>query len=188
MAEKRMLFALVLFILILAPSAGRSEEETPLSPHWMEDAVARYRTIKPIEQGESSDHLYLFFSLGMPEGSIRMMIEDAEKTGAILVLRGFKEADLGKTRDEIGRLIGSNKVEVDINPVLYKNFQIKEVPAMVLTRVSCESCKDQPREDDFIKLSGDVRLKWGLETLERQFPKWHPLIEKYLTRSIKVSK
>ena len=144
--------------------------------------------MKPFENKEASEQLYLFFSLGMPERSIHWMIEEAEKTGAILVLRGFKDDDLGKTRDEIGRLIGSKKVEIDINPVLYKKFQITQVPAVVLTKVSCESCKDQPKENDFIKIAGDVRLGYALETLERQFPEWHPLIEKFQTRILEVSK
>ena len=154
-------------------------QEAPMPPNWLEEAVKKYQTIHPLEQKKEDETLYTFFSFGMPEASIRRMIADAEASGAILVLRGMKENSLQKTKTEAARIIGKHRVEIDINPTLYKHFKITAVPAVVIARGDCESCKESPKESDYIKMSGDVTLSYALEKLEDQYPDWKKEIGRY---------
>jgi type-F conjugative transfer system pilin assembly protein TrbC len=88
--------------------------------------------------------LFYFFSFSMPEGSLKAVVSEAEKTGAVMVLRGMKE-DIGlkatmlKAAELLKRsstglpsselrlgTTGSGKesyqVEVWIHPVLFRCF------------------------------------------------------------------
>jgi conjugal transfer pilus assembly protein TrbC len=172
-----MLRALILLLLFSSRMAWG--QEATLAPNWLEDAVKKYQTIQPLDHKKEAQTLYAFFSFGMPEASIQRMIQDAEKSGAILVLRGMKENSLQKTKTEAARIIGKHRVEIDINPTLFKRFNITAVPAVVMTRGDCETCKEAPKDSDYIKISGDVTLSYALEKLEDQYPDWKKEIERY---------
>jgi conjugal transfer pilus assembly protein TrbC len=183
MAKIRMLRALVslLMVTMLFVPSVKGEEGT-LPPNWLEEAMKKYKQAQPLEQKKNKTALYSFFSLGMPKGSIDRMILDSEKSGSVLVLRGFVDKSLKKTRDEVAKLVGDHHVEININPTLFKHFKIVSVPAVVIAKGECETCDTEPGEGSFIKLSGDVTLDYALDKLEAYYPDWKKEIRPFKER------
>ncbi|MEM4406585.1 MAG: type-F conjugative transfer system pilin assembly protein TrbC [Candidatus Methanomethylicaceae archaeon] len=131
--------------------------------------------------------LFYFFSFSMPEGSLKAVVPQAEKTGAVMVLRGMNE-DIGlrttmlKASELLKRsstglpsselstgTTGSGKesyqVEIWIHPVLFRCFRVDAVPEIVYVtgEQDQEGCSQ-----DYIKVKGDVSLDYGLEIIAKE--------------------
>lgn len=92
----------------------------------------------------------LFLSLGMPDDTLRQYIDDAGRYNVQVVIRGFypkkrkfiTDEDIGTLEDTAKRIqkilseIGdteSNKGHgVNIDPILFKKYQVNAVPALVV--------------------------------------------------------
>lgn len=131
--------------------------------------------------------LFYFFSFSMPEGSLNAVVPEAEKTGAVMVLRGMKEdIGLSTTMLKAAELLkrsstglpsselrtgttGSGKesyqVEVWIHPVLFRCFHVDAVPEIVYVtgEQDQEGCSQ-----DYIKVGGDVSLDYGIELITKE--------------------
>ncbi|HWP91791.1 MAG TPA: type-F conjugative transfer system pilin assembly protein TrbC [Thermodesulfobacteriota bacterium] len=139
--------------------------------------------------------LFYFFSFSMPEGSLKAVVSEAEKTGAVMVLRGMNE-DIGLRatmlkasellkRSSTGlpsfeRRTGttgfeeeSYQVEVWIHPVLFRCFHVDAVPEIVYVtgEQDQEGCSQ-----DYIKVRGNVSLDYGLGIIAKE----DKGVEKYL--------
>lgn len=185
MAKIRLLFVISgLFVLtaLFVPRFGAGQE--PLDPSkTIQEALKRYN-VKESQSAQTKEgpFLYLFFSFGMPEGSIHRMAEDAEKAGAIMVLRGFVNDSGRETRAAMFKFGKEHKAELDIDPTVFRKFKIDQVPAVVLVKKICPKCQEAQPENEFIKVSGDVSLSYALEDLERNYPAWHTDIEAFQKR------
>ena len=60
--------------------------------------------------------LSVFVSLSMPRGSLDLLVAEAERTGATLVLRGMVDRSISKTVQTIKKLIGSRQISSTIDP------------------------------------------------------------------------
>lgn len=118
--------------------------------------------------------LSVFVSLGMPEGSLAHLVDEAARTGATLVLRGMVEQSLTQTMLAVRRLTGDRPVAWTIDPEAFARFQVETVPVFVLTRAGARaaSCGDEASfgQDDTIRLAGDVSIAYALDTMERLVP------------------
>lgn len=122
--------------------------------------------IKEATSFGSSDKLqrYVFISLGMPEQGLISIISQAKQYGFIPILRGFKEGSYKKTVLALEEIIKKTEYGIVIDPELFKEFDIEVVPTFVIVkhnncaRSICQSKK-------FNKLSGNVSVKFALETL-----------------------
>jgi type-F conjugative transfer system pilin assembly protein TrbC len=132
----------------------------------------------------SQRQLFYFFSFSMPEGSIKAIIPEAEKTGAVIVIRGMKE-DIGLRttlmkvaevlkhssilRQGSGLTTGSEKesykAEVWIHPLLFRCFHVDAVPQIVYVvgKQDAEGCSS-----DYIKVRGDVSLEYALSLIAKE--------------------
>lgn len=127
----------------------------------------------------SQGQLYYFFSFSMPEGSIKAIVPEAERTGAVMVIRGMKEeiglrATLMKVseilkRSSTGLTMGSDKetynVEVWIHSVLFRCFHVDAVPQIVYVvgKQDEKGCSS-----DYIKVRGDVSLEYALSLIAKE--------------------
>ncbi|MGM9489642.1 type-F conjugative transfer system pilin assembly protein TrbC [Ideonella sp. YS5] len=115
--------------------------------------------------------LLVFVSLGMPSASLEMLVDDAERSGALLVLRGVKDGSLKTTKAMIQQLIGKRRVAWQIDPTLYRALRIEAVPTYVLVDPNqpiqrCQSgdveqgaqCGQPPHS----RVAGDVTLRRAL--------------------------
>jgi len=153
------------------------------------DAVKELSTFQKLKPEEddisipgSKLQLYYFISFSMPEQSLRKAVEDAERIQAILVLRGMKDDSMRETLKTIKEYIGERTVQFQIDPVLYREFNINLVPALALAESpECQACgKGQMTVQPVF---GDVSISYALTEMKRHSPQdLKPLIDMYITK------
>lgn len=142
--------------------------------------AARYEDVKRKTLSEGSQDaqigsgLYVFVSLGMPKPSLSKIVEQAEKAGAVVVLRGMVDRNMVKTANQIKELVGDHKVAFQIDPRLFKIFGIGAVPATVMVEpgASFQKCSDKHCNGNavFAKVMGDVSLQYALQEIVNRAP------------------
>src|SRR5438105_7687906 len=70
----------------------------------------------------SQGDVLIFVSFSMPDLSLKALAEQAQRTGAILVLRGLHENSMQKTIDRVLEINGGKKAAWQIDPRLYEAF------------------------------------------------------------------
>jgi conjugal transfer pilus assembly protein TrbC len=126
----------------------------------------------------TTGRLYYFWSFSVPEESLRAVFVNGEKIGLVAVLRGLPEGSAKESLLRLKRLLGERKVEVVIDPLLFRLYGITAVPAVIYAEgvnSSCEHCEPVPR---YWKAIGDVSLEAALENLARAAPP----VERYLQK------
>jgi len=127
---------------------------------------------------QAVDRLYYFFSFSMPEESIQAAFSDGEKIGLVAVLRGLPEGSPKESLMRLQELLGERKIEVVIDPLLFRLYGITAIPTLVYAEgvnPSCEHCEPAPRH---WKGVGDIPLAAGLENLARSAPSVDRYIKK----------
>ncbi|MEM9838015.1 MAG: type-F conjugative transfer system pilin assembly protein TrbC [Pseudomonadota bacterium] len=131
------------------------------------DGIVRERTRTGEEGG-----VYVLASLGMPEPSLKRLIEDAHRAEVPVVLRGFVGGSLAETARRIRAVIG---VEAEgvlggvvIDPRVFRVFGAHEVPVFVATASplpECDGldCSAPPPPHD--RIAGNVSLEAALTAL-----------------------
>jgi len=119
---------------------------------------------------QAAERLYYFFSFSMPEESLKAAFADGEKIGLIAVLRGLPEGSPKESLMRLQQLLGERKIEVVIDPLLFRLYDITVVPTLVYAEgvnSTCEHCGPAPKH---WKAAGDVPLATALENLSHSAP------------------
>ena len=111
------------------------------------------RDQKPMDEPQ----LLIFVSLGLPDGVLKALHEQAIRYGGRLVIRGLLQNSFQKTQIRL-RDLG---ITVDIHPVWFETFAVNRIPTFVLTHQNGE---DNPRFD---KVSGNVPVESALQVFAR---------------------
>lgn len=134
----------------------------------------------------SGPGLLVFVSFSMPQPTLQRLVDQAAKTQASLVLRGFVNGSLRETVARIQSLIGNRQVAFQIDPQAFDRFAISKTPTFVLVR---ESVQGQPcstgvclPSDSFVATAGDVSLDYALEFIERSAPRFAKDARRYLQK------
>ena len=145
--------------------------------------AATYRQATPsAAPGRDVPELMVFVSFSLPKETLQRIVCQAEKTGAVLVLRGLQGNSLTRMGEEIARLVGERKVTAIIHPPAFKQFKVHQVPALVLARsgqaskVGEDGCAPV---SSFIRVDGDVTQDYALDLIERQAPAWAEVARRY---------
>jgi len=115
--------------------------------------------------------LMVFVSLAMPVESLKRLGRDVKKVGGVMVLRGFRYGiDPGNWERSIEAMkpVAETGVELQINPALFEQFQVKIVPTMVLSPegIADKGCSEgRCPASRLAIISGDVTLDYALNTL-----------------------
>jgi conjugal transfer pilus assembly protein TrbC len=114
------------------------------------------------DKGYASDQpvLLVFVTLGMPEQTLRLLIDQASRTRAVMVLRGLKNASIRQTATHVQQLIGQKQVEW-------------------LNDCASGSCI---APNAFAAIAGDVSIDYALEAIERRAPRFSPEAQLFLKR------
>lgn len=119
--------------------------------------------------GKAGPKVLIFVSFAMPTAALHRLAAQAERLGAILVLRGLINGSIVDTAARIRTLIGTRKVGVQIDPHAFDRFGIAQTPSFVLVesddvtgKCARESCSQNFR---FAKVAGDVSLAYALRHL-----------------------
>ncbi len=112
---------------------------------------------------------YIFVSASIPKKNLISLAIDAKKHNAYLVMRGLIENSYPKTAAYLQEIIEKSDNGFVIDPELFKLYQIKQVPAFVVSNKiehcpSLENCKT-PKYD---KLVGNVSVSYALEQIAKK--------------------
>lgn len=113
--------------------------------------------IQNLSNSDIENGILVFVSFSMPEVSLIELNEQAQKYNATLVLRGIHKDSFLATKDKILE-INPNGLRLDINPELFKQYDIKRVPTFVLVKNGAE----------ISRLSGNVTLEFAASKLREE--------------------
>jgi len=142
----------------------------------------------PENASRPSSRLLIFVSLSMPAASIQRVLDDASRTGAIVVLNGMDRNSMKATKEAIKEVNGQRQVGWQIDPVSAKNFGVNVVPTTILAMspVRKESCDEKNEgkcvEELFYGIEGDVSIEYALEKMVEMAPMSKKEAGKYLAR------
>jgi conjugal transfer pilus assembly protein TrbC len=140
--------------------------------------------------------LRIFITLDMPRASLQRLVDQAERSGATLVLRGLKAQSMRQTIAAVGDLIETRRVSWVIDPNAFTRFSVSSAPTFVLSladettpsilaipgisgvpkldaatdlpRCGGSSCTTPAAQATFISVSGDVSLDYALDAMMRR--------------------
>ena len=115
------------------------------------------------KSGGVSGRRYVFLSFSMPDKVIKEYIKESVVTGYLPVFKGFKEGNYAKTMGYLKGIMESTKSGAEINPEVFKEFNIKEVPSFVIAEgsMSCyesNSCKG----GKYNKIAGNIGISGAI--------------------------
>ncbi len=96
--------------------------------------------------------LTVFVSLSMPAAQLRLLVSEAKKYQAVILLRGL-DGDVPSTIKKLSKILGDTG-GVAINPLSFSEFNITAVPSFVYQQANSSS---------FIKAQGSVTISYFLE-------------------------
>jgi conjugal transfer pilus assembly protein TrbC len=130
--------------------------------------------------------LRIFVTLDMPPASLQLLLDQAERAGAVLVLRGLKAQSMRVTLEAVRALIGERKLGWLIDPEAFTRYGVQQAPTFVLALddavAGTGSCTGTCSASAFLAIAGDVSLDYALEAMRRQRPVLAPRIDAILKR------
>jgi conjugal transfer pilus assembly protein TrbC len=118
---------------------------------------------------QEAPQLVVFASLSMPEQSLKALIRDTAAAGGTVVFRGFPGNSMKAFQQGIMKVV-DNKDDygnIGIDPRLFRAFDIKSVPAIVVVTSSfdlCDGFNCTTEVPPFDVMTGNVTLGFALET------------------------
>lgn len=120
---------------------------------------------------DDSSQIVIFVSKSMPQFSLLQWMSEAERSGATVVLRGLVNDSLPETKKWIGELVyqlPKSQGGVAIDPPLFQQFVVTQVPTVVVSQHFARCISDQPcAVTDYDKVSGNVSLRAALEKIAK---------------------
>jgi len=110
--------------------------------------------------------LVVFVSFSMPKEVLQELGRQAKETGAVLVVRGFKDKSLRKTK-EAAFEVNAAGAPWEIHPELFKAFKVTKVPTFVVATAGASSVLDDGCAPDatYASISGNVSIELALDTI-----------------------
>lgn len=165
---------------------------TPGRPAIDIEALARQHAPTPHQNPDATRDptaLRIFVTLAMPEASLRLLVNQAQRAGATLLLRGLKDRSMKQTLASVQALIGTSKVAWQIDPEAYTRYGIRHAPTFVLTRATADrevspgTCTGScVATTAFFSVAGDVSLDYALDTIVRRHPDAGQVVAPFLQR------
>jgi type-F conjugative transfer system pilin assembly protein TrbC len=116
---------------------------------------------KKKESGDTTKevNLYIFVTLKMSEKNLRDLIREAKIYGGFVIIRGIRES-LVETMTYLKRILKDDLDGVAIDPTLFREYEIRQVPSFVLEQIHGETKL-------FDKLEGNVTVRYALERFSK---------------------
>jgi conjugal transfer pilus assembly protein TrbC len=130
--------------------------------------------------------LLIFVTLGMPEPTLRLLIDQAARASAVLVLRGLQNGSIRQTTARVQQLIGGTSMQFQIDPQAFDRFGVHTAPTFVVVKpgaqISTCSAETCVAPDAFASIAGDVSVAYALATIAQRAPRFKNDIEPFLQR------
>jgi conjugal transfer pilus assembly protein TrbC len=148
----------------LTPAPQRTQD--------LDALVKQYQSGKPVDLPKSSHDLIVFVSFSMPPDILKELARQAKETGAVLVLRGFKDESLAATK-QAALIMNQAGAEWDIYPDLFKSFKVTKVPTFAVAAADASSVLEEgcAPETTYATISGNISIQVALDTIRRRASK-----------------
>jgi len=112
----------------------------------------------------------IFVSFSMLKGRLQQWLAQAQHIHAPVVIRGLVNNSFEATQAQIAALIPNNQGGMVLEPRLFSDYQITQVPAVVVrnTAIDCPAAQSCPHIDPFDVVTGDIGLEAALTTIADQ--------------------
>jgi type-F conjugative transfer system pilin assembly protein TrbC len=121
----------------------------------LEEVINNIKNLDLEEKRAKNKGILIFVSFSMPKSLLWSYQEQARLYGARIVIRGLVANDFKKTVQAMD--LGDGKImTLDVNPMLFKDYDITKVPSIIIAGVE----ESSQAEDKFI---GTISLSYALE-------------------------
>jgi len=119
------------------------------------------------EHLQKVSQVLVFLSFSMPEKSLQGWLMQCKQSGATPVIRGLINNSFKDTFQTIRALSEKTGIGVQLDPILFKTFNITQVPSVVWVE-SHDICSDTMNclPVSFDLIAGDVSLDYALEKMK----------------------
>ena len=144
----------------------------------------------PLPNEGTAPQLRIFISLYMPDPSLRHLVEESQRVGAVLMLRGLYHQSMRETRDRISQLNAKHSAAWEIDPRAFTDNAIRVVPSFVLVKYPANStpalqnrcsgaCLHQKNP---WQVTGDVSVAHALTAIANRYPEARSFVTPLLQR------
>jgi conjugal transfer pilus assembly protein TrbC len=110
-----------------------------------------------------------FASLSMPAQALRQMMDDVTRAGGVVVFRGLTQGSAKVMTQALGKVLGPGERMdgVGIDPRLFRAFNIRDVPAYIVTASDFDLCSGfdcTSGVPPFDRMNGNVTAEYALRT------------------------
>ncbi|WP_300646486.1 type-F conjugative transfer system pilin assembly protein TrbC [Paenalcaligenes sp.] len=141
------------------------------------DKLGQQHTQRAMESLPASSELgqgalLIFVSFSMPERTLKNLSRQAYQYGATVVLRGFVDDSLEKTKN-LAKKVNEHGAAWQIHPELFETFNVKNVPTFVMTSdvsgldSGCGGGNECATNLGYTSISGDISLMAALDYFRR---------------------
>ncbi len=116
----------------------------------------------------SKGNLYIFVSFSLGEKALLNLAHEAQRYGAIFVLRGFKEGSYSKTVQALQKIILETGQGIIIDPELFTLFSVSSVPTFILAKSFSLNTFERTATPFHDRLQGHVSVHYALETFSKE--------------------
>ncbi len=126
----------------------------------------RYQSSQTPAPAERTYPVMVFASLSMPEATLKRIGQQARRAGAAVIFRGLR---YGMGQGNWKRSVDAMKPVADtgavvlIDPRQFERFDIRTVPAVVVSLNALEDCAEGACANRSARVDGDVSLDYALE-------------------------
>ena len=120
------------------------------------------------------EELMVLVSFSMPQEALKNLAQQADKAGAVLVLRGMVGDSLDKTAKAIQSVLGDTASDstFQVNPTVFRAYHVQDVPTFVIARKPANTASEGQGScelgTDYASVRGDVSLDYALRKLADQ--------------------
>ncbi|HBD9275115.1 TPA: type-F conjugative transfer system pilin assembly protein TrbC [Legionella pneumophila] len=125
----------------------------------------------------------VFLSFSMPEKSLQAWLLQCKQSGATPVIRGLIHNSFKETMTAIQTLSKKTGIGMQLDPILFKTFDITMVPAVVYVKdtPACPANMDC-KPVNYDSLYGDVSLDYALEKMRGDEQSEDPVLDQMILR------
>lgn len=160
--EKTQLLCRMILTGLFIMGSGTASAQT--ADAWLDQRLSlqrqgweeRARAVFP-DQNRPSPPVIAFVSFAMPNDSLKAILEQVDRVGGTVVLRGLVNNSFKDTATAVARLVSDGSPGIKVDPKLFSTYAIKTVPAFVV-----------PTGTEFDKISGNISLAAALEAIIRE--------------------
>jgi conjugal transfer pilus assembly protein TrbC len=156
--------------------------DTPQIKQSLPDIEALARAYKPLPRNQTQDELFVFASFTMPKESLKRLLIDSSRAGAVVVFRGFKNNSMVQTTNAIAEF-QNNQVNAVVNPNAFVKYKISAVPAVVLVKPEAVDAVDEEGcalPNAYAAAVGDATLDYSLAHIAKTSPSFSTTAQRYV--------